>query len=192
MDTATKLMQNGVNPSISEVADAAEVSRASAYRYFPSQSALVQDVISEALGPILEWSSDSNDAEQRVLDLLEYSLPRIDEFEATFRAALKLSLENWASDRTTKEEGEHTFKRGHRLGLLSDALSPLRLELSRKQFEKLVQALSLIFGVEALIVLKDISGLNAKEVLAQTQWIARTMVRAAIDESKEENKSRLS
>lgn len=186
MYTAIRLMQDGATPSISEVADVAEVSRATAYRYFPSQAALVQDVVSEALGPILEWSSDSDDAEERVLDLFESSLPRIDEFEATFRAALKVSLENWANDRAGREEDEHTFKRGHRLDLLSDALSPLRQELSRKQFKKLVQALSLIFGVEALIVLKDISGLNSKEILTQTKWMASTMVRAAIAEADEE------
>ena len=39
--TATRLMQAGAIPSVSEVAEAAQVSRATAYRYFPSQAALV-------------------------------------------------------------------------------------------------------------------------------------------------------
>ncbi|WP_189342209.1 TetR family transcriptional regulator, partial [Mesorhizobium sp. M2A.F.Ca.ET.067.02.1.1] len=42
LETATRLMQSGMTPSVSEVAEAAEVSRATAYRYFPSQAALVQ------------------------------------------------------------------------------------------------------------------------------------------------------
>ncbi|MGO8189909.1 TetR/AcrR family transcriptional regulator, partial [Rhizobium leguminosarum] len=71
------------------------VSRATAYRYFPSQAALVHAVVDEALVPILGWSSDSPDASIRVADLLSTAMPRIDEFEATFKAALKLSLDQW-------------------------------------------------------------------------------------------------
>ena len=40
----------------------AEVSRATAYRYFPSQAALVQAVVDEALGPILDSLSLSKSA----------------------------------------------------------------------------------------------------------------------------------
>ena len=36
LETATRLMQSGLTPSVSEVAEAAAVSRATAYRYFPS------------------------------------------------------------------------------------------------------------------------------------------------------------
>ena len=56
-----RLMQAGATPSVSEVAEAAEVSRATAYRYFPSQAALVQAVVDEGLGPILTWQSTSAD-----------------------------------------------------------------------------------------------------------------------------------
>ena len=65
LETATRLMQSGLTPSVSEVAEAAEVSRATAYRYFPSQAALVQAVVDEGLGPILTWKSASDDAERR-------------------------------------------------------------------------------------------------------------------------------
>jgi len=58
LETATRLMQAGVTPSVSEVAEAAEVSRATAYRYFPSQAALVHAVVDEGLGPILTWQSN--------------------------------------------------------------------------------------------------------------------------------------
>jgi AcrR family transcriptional regulator len=34
-------------------------SRATAYRYFPTQAAMIQDAVDEALGPILAWHSDS-------------------------------------------------------------------------------------------------------------------------------------
>ncbi|MDP3897192.1 MAG: helix-turn-helix domain-containing protein, partial [Mesorhizobium sp.] len=85
LETAVKLMQGGIAPSVSQVAETAGVSRATAYRYFPSQAALVHAVVDEALGPILDWSSPSRDAEARIVDLLDRSLPRMNDFEATFR-----------------------------------------------------------------------------------------------------------
>ncbi|MGO7208453.1 TetR/AcrR family transcriptional regulator, partial [Rhizobium ruizarguesonis] len=118
LETATRLMQSGITPSVSEVAEAAEVSRATAYRYFPSQAALVHAVVDEALGPILGWSCDSPDARTRVADLLATAMPRIDEFEATFKAALKLSLDQWAQRQAGTLGNEPLFKRGHRVDLL--------------------------------------------------------------------------
>ena len=66
LHAAMRLMQDGLVPSITDVAEEAQVSRATAYRYFPTQSALIQAAVDEALGPILEWKSTSDDAEQRV------------------------------------------------------------------------------------------------------------------------------
>jgi AcrR family transcriptional regulator len=183
LETATRLMQEGGTPSVSEVAEAAGVSRATAYRYFPSQAALVKAVVDEALGPILNWTSGSKDAQRRVASLFDSSLPRMDEFEATFRAALKLSLDQWARRRAGTLGDEPRFTRGHRIELLEDAVSPLKDVLGARRFERLAQALSLIFGVEALIVLKDIWGLDADATRSVTRWAAMALVRAAVEES---------
>jgi AcrR family transcriptional regulator len=179
LETATRLMQSGMTPSVSEVAEAAEVSRATAYRYFPSQAALVQAVVDEGLGPILTWKSASNDVERRVADLFATAMPRIESFEATFKAALKLSLDQWARRQAGTLGSEPAFTRGHRVDLLEDALAPLRGELPQREFERLAQALSLIFGVELLIVLKDIWGLDSGKTLAVAQWAASALVRQA-------------
>lgn len=183
LETATRLMQDGATPSVSEVAEAAGVSRATAYRYFPSQAALVQAVVDEALGPILTWSSSSKDAGRRVASLIDSSIPRIDDFEATFKAALKLSLDQWARRRAGTMEGEPEFKRGHRIELLEAAIEPLKATLGPRRFARLAQALSLVFGVEALIVLKDIWGLDATATHAVTQWVGQALVDAAIREA---------
>jgi len=186
LDTASRLMQAGATPSVSEVAEAAGVSRATAYRYFPSQAALVQTVVDEGLGPILTWRSDSADARKRVEELFATAMPRIDAFEATFKAALKLSLEQWAKRQAGTLGSEAELTRGHRVDLLKDALAPLRKTLGKAAFERLAQALSLVFGVEVLIVLKDIWGLDGEQTLSVAQWAARSLVDAAVTQGKGE------
>lgn len=183
LDTAIALMQQGQTPSVSDVAEAAQVSRATAYRYFPSQSALVQAVVDEGLGPILQWRSDSRDAEARVLDLLSSTMPRIVQFEATFKAALKLSLEQWAQRKAGTLGEEPQFKRGHRIALLQEAIAPLRDQLNEHQFQRLAKALSLVYGLEVLIVLQDLWGLEFEETRDVASWTASALVRAAISES---------
>jgi AcrR family transcriptional regulator len=184
LDTATRMMQDGQTPSVTGVAEAAGVSRATAYRAFPSQAALVEAVVDHGLGPILSWESDETDAETRVLDLLETSMPRIFEFEATFKAGLKLALEQWAERQAGQESGEPPFRRGHRVELLQRAIEPLRKELSRSEFTRLARALSMVYGLEVLIVLKDIWGLKLAEVQSVSSWAGRALVRSAIAEAK--------
>jgi AcrR family transcriptional regulator len=183
LETATRLMQGGAIPSVTEVAEAAGVSRATAYRYFPSQAALVHAVVDEALGPILDWSSTSGEAEARTADLLGASMPRIDAFEATFRAALKLSLDQWAQQKAGAVNAEPQFKRGHRVDLLREAIAPLAARLSDDKLDRLAKALSLMFGIEALVVLKDIWGASAEETQAVVQWAAAVLVRGAATEA---------
>jgi AcrR family transcriptional regulator len=182
LETACRLMQQGETPSVSEVAEAAGVSRATAYRYFPSQAALVQAVVNEALGPILGWSSRSDDASTRVTELLSSSMPRILEYESTFKAALKLSLDQWARRQAGTLGEEATFTRGHRVDLLQAAIAPLRKTLPPKAFSRLAKALSLTYGLEVLIILKDLWGLEAEEVQDVAIWAGRALVRSAIAE----------
>jgi AcrR family transcriptional regulator len=190
LETAISLMQQGESPSVTEVAEAAGVSRATAYRYFASQADLVHAVVDAALGPILSWESEYAAAEDRVEDLLQSSMPRIFEFEATFKAALKLSLEQWAQRQAGTLGEDPPFKRGHRIDLLQDAIAPLKKTLPRRQFQRLAQALSLTYGLEALIILQDLWGLEPREVQAVTQWAARALVRAAVAESRTAQRQR--
>lgn len=177
-------MQAGAMPSVSEVAEAAQVSRATAYRYFPSQAALVQAVVDEGLGPILTWRSKSTDPYKRLAALLQTAIPRIEAYEATFKAALKLSLDQWAQGQAGTLGAEPQFKRGHRIDLLKEALAPLKDSLGASAFERLAQALSLVFGVEVLIVLKDMWGLDSKQVQSVTQWAAKALLDGALAQAK--------
>lgn len=180
--TAVDLMQRGMSPSVSDAAEAAGVSRATAYRYFPTQSALVEAVVTHALGPILEWDSASTDASERVLDLLASSNDRIMEFEATFKAALVLSLQQWAQQKSAPLASGPLFRRGHRIDLIKTALEPVRGKLSDAQFSRLAKSLSLTFGLEVVLVLKDIWSLDDREMRDVATWTAHALVRAALAE----------
>jgi AcrR family transcriptional regulator len=183
LETAVNLMQSGIVPSVSAAAETAEVSRATAYRYFPSQAALVHAVVDEALGPILEWNSASGDSRERTRDLFETSMPRIDEFEATFRAALKHSLDQWAQRQAGTLGNEPAFTRGHRIELLREAVAPLRGEIPDAEFDRLTKALSLLFGIEAIIVLKDIWGADAEDTQDVVLWAADLLITGAMASS---------
>lgn len=183
LDTAMRLMQEGWIPSVSDVAEAAGVSRATAYRYFRSQSALVHAAVDEALGPILAWASPSTDAQERIGQLLAFAYPRMDSHEATLKAALRLALDQWARRQTGTLGTEAPMLRGRRKALLRSAVAPLRGQLSRPHADRLVQALSLMFGTEAMVVLKDVWGLDARRAQAVALWACQALVRAALDES---------
>jgi AcrR family transcriptional regulator len=183
LDTAMQLMQRGVIPSVSNVAEAAEVSRATAYRYFPNQAAMIQDAVDEALGPILGWKSESPDPEKRIIDLIAFAYPRMEDYEATHRATLLLSLDQWTRRHAGTLGDEAEIVRGHRKQLLAEALAPLRKRLGKAAFDRLTQSLSLIFGSEALVVLKDIWRLDATEVREVAIWAAHALVRTAVAEA---------
>jgi len=183
LDAAMRLMQEGRIPSISDVAEAAQVSRATAYRYFPTQSVLIQAAVDEALGPILKWHSSSDDAQQRVMELIRFSYPRMDEFEAPLRAALRLALDQWAQLHAGKLGRQDAIVRGHRIGLLTSAVAPMRRELGKAGTERLTQALSLVFGTEAFVVLKDIWALNGDDAEQVALWTCQALIRCAAEEA---------
>jgi AcrR family transcriptional regulator len=183
LDTAMRLMQTGLMPSVSDVAEAAEVSRATAYRYFPSQAAMIQAAVDAGLGPILEWESTAPDVETRVTDLMEFSYPRISAYEATHRAALRLALDQWARRQAGTIGDEARIVRGNRKRLLREVLEPLRDTLDAETLDNLTQGLSLMFGIEAMIVLKDIWGLDKEQAQRVAIWTAQSLVRTALAES---------
>jgi AcrR family transcriptional regulator len=185
LDAAVELAGRGIIPSVSEVAEAAGVSRATAYRYFPSQSVLVQSMVTDALGPIQRWSSESDDAEERVGRLMHFGFRRMDACEASMRAALRLALDQWARTRAGTLGNEPRIVRGNRIRLLRLALAPLKAELPKQQFERLVQALAVVFGTETMVVLKDMFGLSGAATAEVAEWMARALVRAAVSEARQ-------
>lgn len=182
LDTAMGLIREaGHLPSMAEVAARCGVSRATAYRYFPSRSALVAAVMDASLGPVRSFSSQAPDGRSRVRDVFEKTFPRFQEFEAQMRAAVQLSLEQWAQERAGTLE-EEPYRRGHRVRILGDALAPLAKELPPATVMRLHQALTVVYGIETYMVLKDIWGLSDRSVEKVALWMADALVRAAVED----------
>jgi AcrR family transcriptional regulator len=176
------IRQDGHIPSVAEVAVRSKVSRATAYRYFPSRSVLVTAVIEASLGPVRKLSSDNPDGRARVHELLTATFPHFKEFEPQFRAAVQLSLEQWALERTGLLE-EEPYRRGHRVRLLEHALAPMAPLLRPAVRDRLHRALSVVYGIEPYVILKDIWGLPDREVERIALWMADALIDAALREA---------
>ena len=172
------IAHDGHVPSVAEMAARAQVSRATAYRYFPSRSKLITAVVDHSLGPVRSWTSRERDGRARVLQLFEQTFPRFRQFEPQMRAAVQLSLEQWGLQRAGILN-EEPYHRGHRRKLLRHALRPLERKLSRPALDRLTKALSVVYGIEFYIVLKDIWGCTDDEVEAIALWAVAALVDAA-------------
>lgn len=152
LQTALSMLEQGWFPSITELANASGVSRATAYRYFPSQAALVSTVVDESLGPVLQWQPTSTSVEARVNELLDFAYPRMEQHEGALRAALQVALHQWANERARRAQDEPKYRRGNRRRLLTLAVEPMvRAGVDPAVAERLAQALSLLYGTEAMV-----------------------------------------
>lgn len=181
LQTALSMLEQGWFPSITELANASGVSRATAYRYFPSQAALVSTVVDESLGPVLQWQPTSTSVEARVNELLDFAYPRMEQHEGALRAALQVALHQWANERARRAQDEPKYRRGNRRRLLTLAVEPMvRAGVDPAVAERLAQALSLLYGTEAMVVLKDIWGLDFRQFMNVIKWMSSALVRATL------------
>lgn len=184
IETAMRLFDSGSFPSITEVAQKAQLSRATAYRYFPTQSALVSAIVNETLSPIKSWQPTKQDATERINELLSFAFPRMLRHEGTLRAALHLSLTQWAHSQSTDAiPVREKLIRGNRKTMLTQVMEPLRHELSPELMKRTIRALSLVYGSEIFLVMKDIWGCENDELEEMGKWIAKAIVRQAREDA---------
>ena len=176
-----EVIRDGHVPSIAELSVRAHVSRATAYRYFPSRSVLITAVVDTSLAPIRSWQSKKADGHARVIEMFTTTFPSFKEFEPQLRAAVQLSLSQWALERAGLLE-EEPYRRGHRVGILSHAVQPFEGKLRPRTLDKLKKGLSVIYGIEPHMVLKDIWGVSDRQVESIALWMADALVSAALRE----------
>ena len=191
---AAELLGRGIPSTVAEAAEQAKVSRATAYRYFPTQEALLIEVAE--LNPIVEPVEASlaalppaGGAEARLLHLLDAFNPILFANQAPMRSALRAYLDTWLENRRVGADSL-AVREGRRTRWLDEVLGPVRREMSEQAWRRLRAALCLTLGSEALLVMKDVCPLEDEEALAVLRWAAAALLRAARDEAAGAARSR--
>ena len=176
VDAARYLLAGGTVPTVEAAAGAASISRTTAYRYFPSQGALLLAAHPELTpGSLLPPDAPAEAADR--VDRVVAELGRITvEAEPQLRAILRHSL---APD--PAERGDLTLRRGRAIDWIEEALSAPGVRLSAGERRRLAIAIRSATGIEALVWLTDVAGLDRRQAREIQRWSARAMVRAALE-----------
>jgi AcrR family transcriptional regulator len=183
LNAAAELARSGVSPSIAQVADAANISHATAYRYYPNTQSLWTDVAVARTS--VEWLIA--DLPEEAPDRVETVIRRITEMqfsdEALWRESLRAAQDRWLAQQELDASERVPVRGTTRRDALSIAVAPLRETMASDAVDRLVQALMFTCGVEALVVARDALDLNAEAAVDVLCWSARSLIRTAINEA---------
>jgi AcrR family transcriptional regulator len=155
---ARELVSEGLTPAVEDAAARAGVSRTTAYRYFTSQRALLAAAHPETARASLLPRRISDDPRERLDAVLKTFIKTMLDTEPQQRTMLRLSLEA-----TAEERAQLPLRQGRGITWISEALAPLRGELSEKEVHRLTLAIRATTGIEALVWLVDVAGLSRAE-----------------------------
>jgi AcrR family transcriptional regulator len=170
-----ELLAEGVTPTVEEAAVAAEVSRTTAYRYFPNQRALLVATLPQIAATSLLPDPPPEDPVARVEAVAEALASQAVEHEPELRAQLRLSLE--------PEDGERRelpYRTGRAIAWIEDALAPLRGRMPEPELRRLTLAIRSAVGIEALVWLTDIAGLSREQAADLMRWSAQALLQSAL------------
>ena len=181
---AQQLQRQGTAPTVEQAAEQARVSRATAYRYFPTKEALLVELSynnpAAAVEAVLA-DLPVGDVEQRLLLLLDTFDPIVLAEEEHFRTAARVYLDTWLRSRHNGHD-VLVVREGRRMRWLKTVLAPLD-DLPPERKRLLQAALALTLGGEAIITMKDVCRLDDEEALAVLRWAATALLRAAVGEA---------
>ena len=174
VQAARELLSEGITPTLELAAERAHVSRTTAYRYFPSQRALLAAAHPEtAMTSLLPEDAPADVASR--LDLVVAEFTRLVlETEAQQRTMLRLSLEA-----DPVERSQLPLRQGRGIKWIEEALAPLRQDLSEAAVHRLAIAIRSTIGIESFVWLTDVAGLDRDEAAELMRQSARALLDAA-------------
>ena len=179
LQAAARLMQDGRMPTLDQVAEAALVSRATAYRYFPNiESLLVEAPIEVAMPDAEAFFRDDATADpaqrmQRVDDAVEAVV-------IANETALRMLLMNSIQLRLKHPEQGPPNRQNRRAPLIAAALKPSEDRFEPETFDLLSKALALVIGPEAMVTFKDVLRIDDAEARRVRRWMINALIQAAL------------
>lgn len=186
VDAAVALVREGRPVTIADAAEGAQVSVATAYRYFSHPGELLQETQSVARGFEAVADLPADPAER-----LDLTVSRVADLqlgdEAVWRAVLRASLERWTepSDDDSGDDADDLPTRNRlRLDITRTALEPLADTLPPDLHRRLTLAVTLVYGAEALITTRDVCALDRDEAKDVMRWAAGALLESALREAE--------
>ena len=183
---ARELLEQGVTPTVAQAAEAALVSRTTAYRYFPTQESLLLEVaVNVDVGDLEELVArrvDADTAAEHALDVLQRLNRHVLDEEVRYRTVVRLYLDLWLTGAAAGDDAP-VVREGRRRRWMAQALASLADRLGPGELDRLTAALSLVMGAEAIIVLRDVCQLAPEAALDVTGWAARALLDAALSDA---------
>jgi len=174
---ARELLTSGSTPTVEQAAQAASISRTTAYRYFPNQRALLVATFPEIAATSLLSDPAPDDPLARLEAVAEALAKQVVEHEPELRAQLRVSLEP-----DGENPHELPFRKGRAIGWIEEALAPLQGRMPNPELRRLVLSVRCAVGIEPLVWLTDVAGLSRKEAVEAMRWSARALLRSALAE----------
>jgi AcrR family transcriptional regulator len=169
---AAELSGTGRDVTMPEIARAALVSEATAYRYFPDLLSLLREAIADQLPNPVEAmapAADSTDPVERVGVATEFLLRHVLARQGVVRAMIAGAI-----TRPTAADA----RPGLRFGLIEHALAPLDGTGAPAAREQLYRDLAIVVSAEALFNLMDLYRLDQEDAIDSVVHTATTLTRA--------------
>ncbi|WP_093787754.1 TetR/AcrR family transcriptional regulator [Actinacidiphila guanduensis] len=175
VQAAADLSRTGRDVSMSDIAAAALVSEATAYRYFPDLVSLLREAIAGQLpGPDEALASIAHCADpvERVAAAAEFLLRHVLTRQGVVRAMIAGTIARPAP----------SARPGLRFGLIDHALAPEEENgtVEPAVLEQLRRGLAVVVSPEALFTLTDLYGLDPEDAVAGIVATAATLTRATL------------
>ena len=185
-----ELLRTGAPLTVQALADETGVSRATVYRYFPSNTSVALNATMPLTDDPFDdptWSNRNEDFQKlSKLEVAERagSLVRVMgewafDHERELRTVLALSLNPGSVTKGLARKG-----RTNRHRWITSLLADLPSEVKKTDRERLAQSLTPLFGADAVVWVTDVAQLNREKGLDLLQWMATSLVQATLQQSK--------
>ncbi|MDX1667667.1 MAG: TetR/AcrR family transcriptional regulator [Saprospiraceae bacterium] len=173
LDAAKVLMKEKQSISLEDVADKARLSRATIYRYYSNVDVLLTeatlDIYHKSSREIYEEVKNMA-FEERIFYIQHHYNQLAQNHELAFRRYLSAVL---AMSVTSNEK----LRGARRVKSLNKALEDIKEDLGEDTIQKLIIAASVLMGIDALVVCKDVCDLDNEESEEVLRWALKMILK---------------